>query len=223
MKKKQASVLVISSGGVDSTVALFDSIRKYEKVYAVTFAYGQKHEKMENAAITAICKRAGVPLIHIPLGFMKKHFSSSLLRGDIPTGNYNKKNMASTVVPFRNGIMLSIAAGIAESMGCRYIVLGNHSGDHFLYPDCTEHFIEAMKEGIFTGTGKRVRVVSPFCLKDKRQIISYGNKIGVPFEMTYSCYNGGKFHCGECGTCRERRESFRQAKVFDPTKYLKGE
>lgn len=223
MKKTntKSSALVVCSGGLDSTVALYGAVKKYGRVEAVTFRYGQNHAKRENAAAKRICADLGVPLTVIDLSFIGRHFASSLLRGAgaIPEGHYAAKTMASTVVPFRNGIMLSVAAGLAESKRLTNVVLGNHAGDHFIYPDCRPDFIKGIGAAIAAGTAKHVRVVSPFCEMTKGDIVRVGAKLGVPFAKTYSCYKGGKRHCGKCGTCVERREAFAQAGVSDPTEY----
>lgn len=218
---KKGSALVVCSGGLDSTVALYGAVKKYGRVEAVTFRYGQNHAKRENAAAKRICADLGVPLTVIDLSFIGRHFASSLLRGAgaIPEGHYAAKTMASTVVPFRNGIMLSVAAGLAESKRLANVVLGNHAGDHFIYPDCRPDFIKGISAAIAAGTTKHVRVVSPFCEMTKGDIVRVGAKLGVPFVKTYSCYKGGKRHCGKCGTCVERKEAFAQAGVSDPTEY----
>lgn len=139
--------------------------------------------------------------------------------GAVPEGNYDSKNMSSTVVPFRNGIMLSVAVGLAASRKLAKVVLGNHGGDHFIYPDCRSEFIDAMCKAACLGTDGKVEVRSPFDGITKADIVKIGADLGVPFELTYSCYKGGKNHCGKCGTCRERREAFESAGVPDPTKY----
>lgn len=215
---KNSSALVICSGGLDSTVALYWARRKFERVEALTFAYGQNHQKRENKAVEDICKAIEVLLtkISLPIG---KYFRSALLGGIIPKGEYSKENMSSTVVPFRNGIMLSFATGLAESKDIKHIVLGNHSGDHFLYPDCRAYFIEAMSKAIKEGTQKNIKTLSPFCNYNKAQIVKMGAKLGVPFDKTYSCYIGGKKHCGGCGTCLERKQAFKDAGVVDFTIY----
>lgn len=200
--------------------ALYWAKRRYERVGAITFAYGANHNKRERAALREICKATDTPLtvISLPLG---KYFKSSLLAGadKIPEGHYAAKNMKSTVVPFRNGIMLSFAAGYAESNGYDCIILGNHGGDHTIYPDCRPEFMDGIAEAIKCGTWNKVKVLSPFCNKTKADIVRIGAKMDVPYALTYSCYKGGKKHCGKCGTCVERKEAFALAKVPDPTKY----
>lgn len=131
-------------------------------------------------------------------------------------GSYTENNMKSTVVPFRNGIMLSVAAGIAESKGLKYVLIANHSGDHSIYPDCRPQFIEAMSSAIHNGTYNNAEILAPYTNISKRDIALKGQQLGVDYEHTYSCYNGGDKHCGKCGTCVERREALAG---FDPTEY----
>lgn len=215
---KSKSALVICSGGLDSTCALYWARKRYKRIGALTFAYGQNHARMENKAVADICRAAGIELtkVCLPIG---KYFTSSLLGGKIPDGSYSQKNMSSTIVPFRNGIMLAFAAGLAESKGFDEIILGNHSGDHFIYPDCRPSFIEGIRMAIKAGTQNGIVVRSPFCYDSKADIVRRGFKLGVPFGKTYSCYKGGKRHCGKCGTCTERKQAFKIAGVKDPTEY----
>ena len=208
--------LLVYSGGLDSTTLLYeyrDSI-----ALAVTFDYGSKHNAREIACAKENCKRLGIKHLVIPLGFIGQYFKSDLLLsgGEIPEGNYAEENMKSTVVPFRNGIMLSVAAGLAESYGLDTVLLANHSGDHAIYPDCRPAFVEAMDAAVRAGTYEGIRVVSPYCDITKRDIAFRGKAIGLDYSLTYSCYKGGEKHCGKCGTCTERREAL---DGFDPTEY----
>lgn len=212
-------VLVIASGGLDSTVALIKCFNEYQYVEAITFSYGANHNHMEHSALERTCKKYCIRLTTIDLSFIHKYFQSSLLGGTIPDGNYNESNMKSTVVPFRNGIMLSVAAGYAESNQFDCIVLGNHAGDHTIYPDCRGDFINSITEAIKLGTWNNVEVLSPFCNVTKTDIVKEGEKLGVDFNDTYSCYKGGVRHCGKCGTCNERKEAFKLAGVKDTTVY----
>ena len=218
---RQQRAIVVFSGGMDSATALWWAIREFGEVAAVSFEYGAKHNARELAAAATICKKLSVPQTVIPLDFIGRNFHSSLLKtgGAIPEGNYNEENMASTVVPFRNGIMLAAAAGLAEDSGFSAVILGNHTGDHAIYPDCRPEFIDGMAKAIETGTGGKVKLLSPFCNMTKGEIAALGAKLGVDFSLTWSCYNGRDRHCGKCGTCRERREAFREAGLTDPTVY----
>ena len=208
--------ILIYSGGLDSTTLLYeyrDSI-----ALAVTFDYGSKHNAREIACAVENCKRLGVKHMIIPLEFIGKYFRSDLLQGggEIPEGNYDDENMRSTVVPFRNGIMLAVAAGLAESYELDTVLLANHAGDHAIYPDCRPEFIDACDKAAAAGTYNGVRIVSPYCDITKRDIALRGREFGVDFALTYSCYKGGEKHCGVCGTCRERLEALAG---FDPTDY----
>lgn len=208
--------VLVYSGGLDSTTLLYEY--KDSIALAVSFDYGSKHNKRELEFAALNCKRLGIRHLVIPLEFMGKYFKSDLLigGGDIPEGSYADENMKSTVVPFRNGIMLSIAAGLAESYELDAIMLANHSGDHAIYPDCRPEFIEGMAAAVEAGTYNGVKVVSPYCNMTKREIALRGRELGVDFSLTYSCYKGGEKHCGKCGTCVERREAL---EGFDPTEY----
>ena len=128
--------------------------------------------------------------------------------------------MKSTVVPFRNGIMLAVAAGVAESRGVKGLIIAAHAGDHAIYPDCREDFMSPMAQAIDAGTYANVRLLRPFIDMNKEDIVTRGNVLGVDFSQTWSCYKGGEIHCGTCGTCVERREAFQVAGLTDPTEYL---
>ncbi|MBO4761276.1 MAG: 7-cyano-7-deazaguanine synthase QueC [Bacteroidales bacterium] len=210
--------VLIYSGGMDSTVLLY-KYRKEIKL-AVTFTYGARQDEEQTACAKENCKLLGIEHLIIPLEFMGKYFRSSILKGgdDVPHGSYNDENMKSTVVPFRNGIMLSIAAGLAESRELDTVLIANHAGDHTIYPDCRPEFIEAMGSAVNAGTFAGIKIVSPFCDITKRDIALIGKEEGVPFEKTYSCYEGRHSHCGVCGTCVERKEAL---EGFDPTEYEK--
>ncbi len=210
--------ILIYSGGLDSTTLLYEY--KEEISLAVTFDYGAKHGAREIECAKYNCNKLGIKHLIIPLDFMNKYFRSNLLEsgGEIPEGNYDEENMRSTVVPFRNGIMLAIAAGLAESYDLDTVLLANHSGDHSIYPDCRPSFIDAFDSATKEGTYNGVRVVSPYCNITKRDIALRGRKFGIDYSKTYSCYKGGEVHCGCCGTCRERKEAL---EGFDPTVYEK--
>lgn len=204
---------------MDSVTLLHD--RKEEIALAVTFDYGSNHAKREIEMARLNCAQLDIPHIVIPLSFMHDYFKSSLLEGSkaIPEGHYQAENMRSTVVPFRNGIMLSIAAGLAESRGLNRVLIANHAGDHAIYPDCRESFIIPMAHAIMSGTYVGVELVAPYTNDTKTQIARRGSEVGVNFAQTYSCYKGGAKHCGKCGTCVERIEALRDAGVDDPTEY----
>lgn len=212
--------LLVYSGGLDSTVLL----HKYSEciVTAVSFVYGAKHNSREINKAKQNCSKLSIRHIIIDISNIGACLKSSLLeKADVPSGKYDNKNMGSTVVPFRNGIMLSIAAGIAESNGLDTVMIANHTGDHFIYPDCRPDFIEQMHRAIMFGTDGKVKLFAPFTNINKTKIVRIGDEIGVDFRKTWTCYNGREIHCGVCGSCNERKESFKLAKVKDPTEYEK--
>ena len=208
---------IIYSGGMDSTVLLY----KYreEIKLAITFSYGARQDEEQIACAKWNCEKLGIEHVIIPLGFIGEYFKSSILKGgeDVPHGNYDEENMKSTVVPFRNGIMLAVAVGMAESRDLDTVLIANHSGDHTIYPDCRPEFIDAIDKAAKDGTYVGVRILSPFCDITKRDIALIGKDLDVPFEHTYSCYEGTARHCGVCGTCNERKEAL---EGFDPTDYI---
>lgn len=210
--------VVVFSGGMDSTTALYKLVHEGDQVCALTFDYGSKHNAAEYKRAVNICEKLGVELSKIELP-LDRYFRSSLLQSgeDIPEGHYQEETMKSTVVPFRNGIMLSIAIGFAESIDADRVVIGNHSGDHAIYPDCRSSFISAMNDAAKFGTYKEVTIYSPFCQMNKREIALEGKKLNIDWNDTWSCYKGGEIHCGKCGTCVERKEAL---EGFDPTEYL---
>lgn len=219
MKKK---VLVLLSGGMDSVTALFWARSEHEVVGAVSFDYGSKHNHREIALAAWQCDQLG-GLWHdvVPLPFINQLFASDLLQsgGEIPDGHYAEENMKRTVVPFRNGIMLAIACGLAESRGAEGLVIASHAGDHAIYPDCREPFMQGMAAAMREGTYARIELMRPFIAMDKAGIAKLGAELGVDYSKTWSCYKGRALHCGTCGTCVERREAFVLAGLPDPTVY----
>ncbi len=215
-------VIVLVSGGMDSVVALYDAQAEHEVVAGLSFDYGSKHNHREIPYAEWHCQQLGIPHTTIPLGFMDQYFASDLLcsGGDIPEGHYEAENMKQTVVPFRNGIMLSIAAGFAESQEAEGVVIAAHSGDHAIYPDCRDTFMDPMAEAIRAGTYAEIQLLRPFVHIRKEDIAARGVELGVDFAQTWSCYKGQEKHCGVCGTCVERREAFEIAGHYDPTDYL---
>ncbi|MDE6696809.1 MAG: 7-cyano-7-deazaguanine synthase QueC [Muribaculaceae bacterium] len=205
--------VIVLSGGMDSTTLLHE--RKDQIALAVTFDYGSRHNAREIECAKKNCEMLNIEHLVIPLDFMGKYFKSSLLIGgeEIPEGHYADENMKSTVVPFRNGIMLAVAAGLAESRGLKKVMLANHGGDHAIYPDCRPGFVSAMSEAICQGTYDGVVIDAPYTNITKTDIARIGKKIGVDYNLTYSCYKGGEKHCGKCGTCVERFEALRDAGI----------
>lgn len=211
--------LIALSGGVDSTTLLYEY--REEVACSVGFDYGSKHNAQELAAAKAICRELDIPYLIIPLAFIGEYFRSDLLLsgGEMQLGDYSEENMSSTVVPFRNGIMLSILAGLAESRDLQQVLIANHFGDHAIYPDCRESFVTPMGEAITAGTSNGVKLVAPYTTLTKAEIVARGTRLGVPYGKTYSCYQGGERHCGRCGTCRERHDAFVANGLEDPTLY----
>ena len=211
--------VIIISGGMDSTTMLYEY--KDEIALAITFDYGSTQNGRERICAITHCQRLGIKHIVVPLEFMHRYFKSALLMtaDDIPEGNYDDENMKSTVVPFRNGIMLAIAAGIAESNGLKRVMIANHAGDHTIYPDCRPEFVEAMNQAIHYGTWNGVQLLTPYTHLTKAEIAMHGKELGIDYTETWSCYKGLEHHCGVCGTCRERREALAQAGIEDKTIY----
>lgn len=211
--------IIILSGGMDSVTLLH--YRKDRIALAVSFDYGSNHNAREIECARKQCEMLGIEHLVIPLEFMGKYFKSSLLEGaeKIPEGHYADDNMKSTVVPFRNGIMLSIACGLAESRGLLHVMMANHGGDHAIYPDCRPEFVASMSDAMRNGTYEGVDILAEFTNITKSDIARLGKRLGVDYSLTYSCYKGGEKHCGKCGTCVERKEAMAQAVIEDPTDY----
>jgi 7-cyano-7-deazaguanine synthase len=214
-------VCVLLSGGMDSVAAFYEVLGKHEVVAALSFDYGSKHNAKEIPFAKLHADRNGVAHHIISLDFMNTLFKSTLLQsgGEIPEGHYAEANMKQTVVPFRNGIMLAIAAGYAESVEADGLVIAAHSGDHAIYPDCREPFMQAMGTAMEQGTYAKIQLLRPFIDTDKTGIARRGVELGIDFSETWSCYKGHEIHCGVCGTCVERREAFILAGLADPTAY----
>ena len=204
---------------MDSITLLYDF--KDRIALGLSFSYGSNHNAKEIPFGEYHCKLLGIPHIVIDLAFMPKYFRSSLLEGGdaIPEGHYADDNMKSTVVPFRNGIMLSIAAGIAESHNLKYVMMANHGGDHAIYPDCRPSFVEAMSKATQEGTYPGIQILAPYTDITKADIAMKGKALGIDYTKTWSCYKGGEHHCGKCGTCVERREALAAAGIADETIY----
>lgn len=212
--------LVLFSGGVDSTTCLAMAIDKYgkDKVTALSISYGQKHKK-EIEASNKIAEYYGVEHIYLDLEKIFEYSDCSLLSHsdkEIPKDTYANQLKktdglpVSTYVPFRNGLFLSSAASIALSRNCNIIYYGAHADDAAgnAYPDCSEDFNKAMGDAIYIGSGNQLRIEAPFVKMSKSEVVAIGLKLKVPYELTWSCYEGGDKPCGVCGTCVDRREAF---------------
>ena len=211
--------IIIVSGGMDSVTLLYDF--KDRIALGISFDYGSNHNAKEIPFAKLHCERLGIKHVTIPLDFMHQYFKSCLLEGAdaIPEGHYQDENMKSTVVPFRNGIMLAIAAGMAESYGLSHVMIANHGGDHAIYPDCRPEFISAMSNATEAGSYNGVTVLAPYTNITKGDIARRGKELGIDYNETWSCYKGGEKHCGKCGTCVERKEALHDAGIEDTTEY----
>lgn len=211
--------ILILSGGMDSVTLLY--LNQERIALAVSFDYGSRHNEREIECASYHCERLNIPHLIIPLEFMNKYFESSLLKSgpEIPLATYDDSNMKSTVVPFRNGIMLSIACGLAESKDLKRVMMANHGGDHAIYPDCRPGFVEAMSMAMKEGTYNGIILETEFTNLHKGEIAAIGKRLGIDYSKTYSCYNGREKHCGRCGTCIERKAAFKYADIPDPTIY----
>ena len=211
--------ILILSGGMDSVTMLYEYRERI--AVALTFDYGSNHNKREAQYAKMHCERLGVEHLLLPLQFIHDYFKSSLLEGAdaVPEGHYADANMKSTVVPFRNGIMLAVACGIAESRGLKYVMRANHFGDHSIYPDCRAGFVRAMSQAMAEGTYDGITLFAPYTDISKTDIARRGAALGIDYSLTYSCYKGGEKHCGKCGTCVERKEAMREAGIDDTTEY----
>jgi 7-cyano-7-deazaguanine synthase len=218
---KNQTAVVLLSGGMDSVTALYHAAEAWTVVGALSFDYGSKHNHREIPYAEWHCQQLGITQETIRLDFVDRLFKSSLLQsgGEIPEGHYEQQNMKQTVVPFRNGIMLSVTAGYAESVEADALVIAAHAGDHAIYPDCREEFMKSMGDAIQFGTYAQAELIRPFISMTKAEIAARGAELGVDFSRTWSCYKGGEVHCGKCGTCVERREAFLVAGIPDPTIY----
>lgn len=227
--------LVLSSGGVDSTTCLARAVAEHgaANVLALSLFYGQKHSR-ELAAARAVAAYYQVRHIELDLSAVFAHSDCALLSQNdaaIPHTAYAEQlaeragSPVTTYVPFRNGLFIAAAASIADSEGCAVIYYGAHRDDAAgnAYPDCSEAFYAAMNRAISEGTGGAVRLAAPFIDSNKAGVVAEGLRLGVPYELTWSCYEGGELPCGMCGTCRDRIAAFRQNGVADPLQYANKE
>ena len=218
---KQPKTVLIYSGGIDSTVLLYDLLNSGHYVQALSVNYGQRHSKELDCA-KSLCKQLNVEHHVADLTALNPLLSGSSLTSphvQVPEGHYEDESMKATVVPNRNMILLSIATGWAMSTGASSVSYAAHSGDRAIYPDCREEFADAMNGVMEIAGWDKVSLNRPFSSLTKADIVKLGDELCVPFEQTWSCYKGGQVHCGVCGTCVERREAFQLAGVTDPTIY----
>lgn len=224
---------VLLSGGIDSTTALAQAVDTYgaENVIALSVLYGQKHKKELNCA-EKIADYYGVQRISFDVTPLFSYSHNSLMESSdkaVPQTSYAEQieetkgqSPVSTYVPFRNGIFLSAAAGVALSLDCERVVYGAHADDAAgaAYPDCSPAFFDAMKTAVYEGTGGGITLKAPFIHMNKADIVAEGLRLHVPYELTWSCYEGGDKPCGLCGTCRDREAAFSANGMIDPL--LKG-
>ena len=218
---KQSKTVLIYSGGIDSTVLLYDLLNSGHDVQALSVNYGQRHSKELDCA-KSLCNQLNVEHHVADLTALNPLLSGSSLTSphvQVPEGHYEDESMKATVVPNRNMILLSIATGWAMSTGASSVSYAAHSGDRAIYPDCREEFADAMNGVMEMAGWDKVSLNRPFSSLTKADIVKLGDELDVPFEQTWSCYKGGQVHCGVCGTCVERREAFQLAGVTDPTIY----
>jgi 7-cyano-7-deazaguanine synthase len=213
--------VIILSGGIDSTTLLYKLKAEGYDVKAITFDYGQRHNK-EIKMAKKTCKKLCVEHKAINISLIgKKLLKSNLLKGqgEIPEGNYKDENMKLTVVPNRNMILLALAAGYAMGEKATVLAYGAHAGDHAIYPDCRPEFVKRMSEVLAIADWEKLELYVPFLNSNKIDIVKEGLKLGVDYSKTWTCYKGGEKACGKCGSCVERLEAFEKNGVRDPIEY----
>lgn len=220
--------MVLFSGGVDSTTCLALAVERFgkENVIPLSVAYGQKHINELNAA-KKILSHYGIKGMELDLTPIFAYSSCSLLSHsdeEIPEESYAEQlkkqdgTPVSTYVPFRNGLFLASAASLALSVGCTHIYYGAHRDDAAgsAYPDCSKAFYDSMNQAVYEGSGKALRIEAPFIGMNKAQVVKEGLRLNVPYELTWSCYEGGAVACGRCGTCIDRQKAFAENGITDP-------
>ena len=215
-------IVLIYSGGLDSTTLLYSLLERGNEVLALGINYGQRHRK-ELLAAQEICEALNIPFTVADLSGIKHLIAGSSQTSDeiaVPEGHYADESMKLTVVPNRNMIMLSVAIGYAVSIKADAVAYGAHAGDHAIYPDCRPEFAAAIATAALLCDWHAVQLLRPFIRKTKTDIAKLAYSLEVPIEKTWTCYKGGAKHCGKCGTCFERRESLTDAPGGDdPTEY----
>lgn len=214
-------IVVVLSGGHDSSTLLQYHLEGGDEVRAISVNYGQRHYQELKYAKQA-CSSLAVPWTLCYLPSLAEILPGSSQTSDevpVPHGKYDEESMKATVVPNRNMILLSLAIGHAVAHKFEAVSYAAHAGDHAIYPDCREEFVVAMEEAAKLCDWVPIRILRPFIRMSKAQIVALGDKLGVDASRTYSCYEGGEMHCGRCGTCVERILAFQEAGVFDPLPY----
>ena len=213
-----SKAVVLLSGGVDSTTLLYDVLKQYE-VYPISFHYGQRHDREVEAAAET-CDR--LHLLHKIFGIERfGGLAPSALteKGEIPHGHYEEETMKLTVVPNRNMVLISLAVAYAIGIGAKDVFYGAHGGDHAIYPDCRDVFVDAMQKAVRLCDWSEVVLHAPYLYFDKADIVKRGIELGVDYSLTWTCYEGRRFACGECSSCVERLEAFEKNGITDPIKY----
>lgn len=215
-------VTCLLSGGMDSSTLAYWLKSRGQLAAVLSFDYGQRHRReLEAASTIALCLDVTHYRIRVDAGSLFAGSSLTDSSVDVPEGHYAAPVMQKTVLHGRNVWMLALAFSAAACNGWDAVAIAAHSGDHYIYPDCRPEFLDAFEqaERLALGEWAGVYLLAPFASKTKADIVRLGHELGVPFEHTWSCYKGGQVHCGECGTCVERREAFEQAGIVDPTVY----
>ena len=217
-------IVLVLSGGMDSAVLLYHLLDAGHTLKTLSVNYGQRHvREIESAA--ALSERVGVEHRIADLRSINPLLGSNSLSSaeiEVPEGHYAEESMKQTVVPNRNMIMLSVAVGWALALQFDAVAYGAHSGDHAIYPDCREEFAQALDQAVGLCDWQGMQLMRPFVHLDKGAIAQRGDALGVPFELTWTCYKGGEVHCGKCGACQERREAFAAHRITDPVTFESG-
>ena len=213
--------VVLFSGGLDSTVLVYDLLNEGADLKLLSIDYGQRHEKeLKSSSEIAEFLELEHEILRLPM--LNNLLGGSALTDpsiSLPEGHYAEDSMKATVVPNRNMILLSLAAGHAISLQFDTVAYAAHAGDHTIYPDCRPEFATAMDEALKLCDWNTVSLYRPFVQLSKHDLVRKGKELGVPFEKTWSCYAGNDKHCGKCGTCVERKEAFELVGLLDPTEY----
>ena len=214
--------VVLFSGGLDSTVLVHHLLQEKADLKLLSIDYGQRHQR-EIISSTQIAESLQLPHFILSLPSLAKLLGGSALTDEkvsLPEGHYAEDSMKATVVPNRNMILISLAAGHAISLNFDTVAYAAHAGDHTIYPDCRPEFADALDQTLKLADWKKITLHRPFVKWSKEDLVRHGKELGVPFEKTWSCYAGKEIHCGKCGTCVERKEAFELVGLSDPTEYI---
>lgn len=211
------NIVVVLSGGMDSVTLAYYLKAQGHDLHCITFDYGQRHKREIDAA-KAITSDLGCLHDVIDISSVQPFLGGSALTDDVdvPQGHYAADSMKLTIVPNRNAMMLSIAYAVAVAESAEAVAYAAHAGDHFIYPDCRPDFVTKLEAALQSGNDCAIRIDAPFINMTKGNIAALGIKLGVPFEDTWTCYEGDEYPCGKCGACVERKEAFDLVGVADP-------